>query len=178
MRANVELAIMWRLYIYNEIQLRAVHNYQHFLKCTNYTLRVSGFITNIRLLKCWTIDSASSVKSLCEGGLKSVLSVQLYVKMVINMDDFTVLSLQAAPFTVRRTPDFRNTNGMEQKTVTWLLWTVLTTPIFEYTRKNAQVVTSLQTSCYTSVHKLSASCARTACSQFVVTSLKQAVNNL
>jgi hypothetical protein len=46
------------------------------------------------------------------------------------------------------------------------------------TRKNAQVVTSLQTSCYTSVHKLSTSCARTACSQFVVTSLKQAVNNL
>ena len=44
--------------------------------------------------------------------------------------------------------------------------------------KNAQVVTSLQTSCYTSVHKLSTSCARTACSQFVVTSLKQAVNNL
>jgi hypothetical protein len=25
--------------------------------------------------------------------------------------------------TVRRTPDFRNTNGMEQKTVTWLFWT-------------------------------------------------------
>ena len=25
---------------------------------------------------------------------------------------------QAAPFTVRSTPDFRNTNGMEQKTVT------------------------------------------------------------
>jgi hypothetical protein len=47
-----------------------------------------------------------------------------------------------------------------------------------YTRKNAQVVTSLQTSCYTSVHKLSTSCARTACSQFVVTSLEQAVNNL
>jgi hypothetical protein len=46
------------------------------------------------------------------------------------------------------------------------------------TRKNAQVVTSLQTSCYTSVHKLSTSCVRTACSQFVVTSLKQAVNNL
>jgi hypothetical protein len=46
------------------------------------------------------------------------------------------------------------------------------------TRKNAQVVTSLQTSCYTSGHKLSTSCARTACSQFVVTSLKQAVINL
>ena len=27
-------------------------------------------------------------------------------------------ALQAAPFTVRSTPDFRNTNGMEQKTVT------------------------------------------------------------
>jgi hypothetical protein len=46
-----------------------------------------------------------------------------------------------------------------------------------YTRKNAQVVTSLQTSCYTSVHKLSTSCVRIACS-LVVTSLKQAVNNL
>ena len=33
-----------------------------------------------------------------------------------------------------------------------------------YTRKNAQVVTSLQTSCNKSVHKLSASCVRTACS--------------
>ena len=41
-----------------------------------------------------------------------------------------------------------------------------------------QVVTNLQTSCYKSVHKLSTSCVRTACSQFVVTSLKQAVNNL
>jgi hypothetical protein len=43
-----------------------------------------------------------------------------------------------------------------------------------YTRENAQLVTSLQTSCYKSVHKLSTSCLRTACSQFVVTSLKQA----
>ena len=49
---------------------------------------------------------------------------------------------------------------------------------FIYTRKNAQLVTSLRTSCYKSVHKLSTSCVRTACSQFVVTSLEQAVNNL
>ena len=35
---------------------------------------------------------------------------------------------------------------------------------FQYTRKNAQVVTSLQTSCNKSVHKLSTSCVRTACS--------------
>ena len=34
----------------------------------------------------------------------------------------------------------------------------------DYTRKNAQVVTSLQTSCNKSVHKLSTSCVRTACS--------------
>ena len=33
-----------------------------------------------------------------------------------------------------------------------------------YTRKNAQVVISLQTSCNKSVHKLSTSCVRTACS--------------
>ena len=33
-----------------------------------------------------------------------------------------------------------------------------------YTRKNAEVVTSLQTSCNKSVHKLSTSCFRTACS--------------
>ena len=33
-----------------------------------------------------------------------------------------------------------------------------------YTRKNAQVVTSLQTSCNKSVHKLLTSCLRTACS--------------
>jgi hypothetical protein len=46
-----------------------------------------------------------------------------------------------------------------------------------YTRKNAQLVTNLQTSCYKSVHKLSTSCVHTACSQFVVTSLEQAVNN-
>ena len=32
-----------------------------------------------------------------------------------------------------------------------------------YTRKNAQVVTSLQTSCNKFVHKLSTSCVRTAC---------------
>ena len=48
----------------------------------------------------------------------------------------------------------------------------------EYTHKNAQVVTGLQTSCSKSVHKLSTSCARTACSHVVTTSLEQAVNNL
>jgi hypothetical protein len=36
-----------------------------------------------------------------------------------------------------------------------------------YTRENAQVVTGLQTSCYKSVHKLSTSCVRTACSQLL-----------
>jgi hypothetical protein len=36
-----------------------------------------------------------------------------------------------------------------------------------YTRTNAQVVTSLQTSCYKSVHKLSTSCVSTACSQLL-----------
>jgi hypothetical protein len=36
-----------------------------------------------------------------------------------------------------------------------------------YTRKNAQVVTGLQTRCYKSVHKLSTSCVRTACSQLL-----------
>jgi hypothetical protein len=36
-----------------------------------------------------------------------------------------------------------------------------------HTRKNAQVVTGLQTSCYKSVHKLSTSCVRTACSQLL-----------
>jgi hypothetical protein len=36
-----------------------------------------------------------------------------------------------------------------------------------YTRKNSQVVTSLQTSCYKSVQKLSTSCVRTACSQLL-----------
>ena len=44
---------------------------------------------------------------------------------------------------------------------------------FNHTRKNAQVVTGLQTSCYKSVHKLSASCVRTACSHVVATSLAQ-----
>ena len=36
-----------------------------------------------------------------------------------------------------------------------------------YTRKNAQVVTGLQTSCDKSVHKLSTRCVRTACSQLL-----------
>ena len=45
-------------------------------------------------------------------------------------------------------------------------------------RKNAQVGTSLQTSCNESVHKLSTSCVRTVCSQFVVTSLEQVCNKL
>jgi hypothetical protein len=77
---------------------RRVHNQYTLFKMLNY------------------IDSSSSVQSLCEGIKKCTLCT--VVKMVINMDDFTVLSLQAAPFTVRSTPDFRNTNGMEQKTVT------------------------------------------------------------
>ena len=33
-----------------------------------------------------------------------------------------------------------------------------------YTRKNAQVFTSLHACCYKSVHKLSTNCVRTACS--------------
>jgi hypothetical protein len=36
--------------------------------------------------------------------------------------------LQAAPFTVRVTPDFGNTNGIEQNTITWLFGTVLAAP--------------------------------------------------
>ncbi len=44
-----------------------------------------------------------------------------------------------------------------------------------YTRKNAQVVTGLLTSCHKSVHKLSASCVRITCSHVVATSLEQAV---
>ena len=47
-----------------------------------------------------------------------------------------------------------------------------------YTRKNAQVVTSLQTSCDKSVHQLSTSCVRTASSWLVVTNLEQVVNSL
>jgi hypothetical protein len=39
--------------------------------------------------------------------------------------------------------------------------------IAPHTYKNAQVVTGLQTSCYKSVHKLSTSCVRTACSQLL-----------
>jgi hypothetical protein len=55
---------------------------------------------------------------------------------------------------------------------------VLVMDVQDYTRKNVQLVTGLKTSCYKSVHKLSTSCVCTACSQFVVTSLEQAVNNL
>ena len=44
-----------------------------------------------------------------------------------------------------------------------------------YTRKNAQVVASLQTSCNKAVHKLSTSYVRTGCSVFVETSVEQAV---
>ena len=47
-----------------------------------------------------------------------------------------------------------------------------------YTRKNAQVATDLQTSCNKSVHKLLTRCIRTACSEFVRTSLEQAVDKL
>ena len=49
-------------------------------------------------------------------------------------------------------------------------------PVIHYRRKNAQVVTGLQTSCQESVPKLSASCVRTACSHVVATSLEQAAN--
>ena len=58
-------------------------------------------------------------------------------------------------------------------TLRWIRGTV-----FGSTHKNAQVVTGLQTSCYKSVQKLSASCILTACSHVVATSLEQAVNNL
>ena len=47
-----------------------------------------------------------------------------------------------------------------------------------YTRKNAQVATDVQTSCNKSVHKLLTRCIRTACSEFVRTSLEQAVDKL
>ena len=48
----------------------------------------------------------------------------------------------------------------------------------QYTRKNAQVATDLQTCCNKSVHKLLTRCIRTACSEFVRTSLEQAVDKL
>ena len=50
--------------------------------------------------------------------------------------------------------------------------------VVTYTRKNAQVATDLQTSCNKSVHKLFTRCIRTACSEFVGTSLEQAVDKL
>jgi hypothetical protein len=46
-----------------------------------------------------------------------------------------------------------------------LIKILLASHSIQNTRKNAQVVTGLQTSCYKSVHKLSTSCVRTACSQ-------------
>ena len=69
------------------------------------------------------------------GGIFNGLSFLLTMKRLINYEHFTCKAshadfgvsrdqpvlgslLQAAPFTVRSTPDFRNTNGMEQKTVT------------------------------------------------------------
>ena len=50
--------------------------------------------------------------------------------------------------------------------------------MYRYTRKNAQVATDLQTSCNKSVYKLLTRCIRTACSEFVGTSLEQAVDKL
>ena len=50
--------------------------------------------------------------------------------------------------------------------------------VITYTRKNAQVATDLQTSCNKSVRKLFTRCIRTACSEFVGTSLEQAVDKL
>ena len=52
------------------------------------------------------------------------------------------------------------------------------TKCFDYTRKNAQVATELQTSSNKSVHKLLTRCIRTACCEFVGTSLEQAVHKL
>ena len=49
---------------------------------------------------------------------------------------------------------------------------------YRYTRKNAQVAVDLQTSCNKSVHKLLTRCIRTACSEFVGTSLEQAIDKL
>jgi hypothetical protein len=70
---------------------------------------------NYIVIKNWTLTAAVRVNS-----SSNVLSTTTGIFL-----------LQVAPFTVRSTPDFRNTNGTEQKTVTWLFWTVLTTPIFE-----------------------------------------------
>ena len=53
-----------------------------------------------------------------------------------------------------------------------------TSIVAEYTRKNVQVVTNLQTSCNKFVHKLFTRCICTACSEFVGTSLEQAVDKL
>ena len=47
-----------------------------------------------------------------------------------------------------------------------------------YTRKNAQVVTNLQTNCYKSVHKLSTRCLRTACSQLLEQVVNRSLNKL
>jgi hypothetical protein len=63
--------------------------------------------------------------AVCIGYRKSVASISNHVKMGSVMCLFWLPLLEnweAASFTVRSTPNFRNTNWIEPKTVTWLFW--------------------------------------------------------
>ena len=72
---------------------------------------------------------------------------------------------------------FQLTNAFSRSISETFLYCCSSTSV-DYTRKNAQVATDLQTSCNKSVHKLFTRCIRTACSEFVGTSLEQAVDKL
>jgi hypothetical protein len=83
---------------------------------------------------------------------------------MLNKKWISILQLVPGIFRVPRSPGYfvkmLSASGFRN-----LYSTMNTIKRFEnYTRKNAQVVTSLQTSCYKSVHKLSTSCVHTACS--------------
>ena len=69
-------------------------------------------------------------------------------------------------------------NGRWKKTETIPMILYRAGEVLMYTRKNAQVATDLQTCCNKPVHKLLTRCIRTACFEFVRTSLEQAVDKL
>ena len=72
-----------------------------------------------------------------------------------SQSSFTILSLNDWGLKVVEAEIWHDVTGVPKKVLL---------RFDSYTRKNAQVVTSLQTSCNKSVHKLSTSCVRTACS--------------
>jgi hypothetical protein len=144
--------------------------YRHSFKCRYY---LDGIIIQrlYKVLHCYTTEWMATLSTVydsvwlagasmphraknCIRSVERKLQTEAGVKITCETKE-NLLTRQSSLFE-------RERRGDNQRVITNRLTYQQGTRV-----KNAQVVTGLQTSCYKSVHKLSTSCVRTACSQLL-----------